>query len=137
MSIINYPAPENPSQFSVLPKGKYEALLSAYELKKSEKGNDMAKLTLKVFHNSGENNVWDYLVFTDGSAWKVKAFVEAVGQIYGEPLDLDKAMGKLFLVALKVESYDGKENNKVELYLPYTGQPKPIEEQIPDSDLPF
>ena len=149
-----YTAPENPERggFKVFPKGKYRAELTAYEYGTSANGNGKVTLSLSVFHNDEEAKIKDWLVNTEGMAWKTKAFCEATGQAYGLPLDFDKCLGKQFSVVLKVDEYINKdgvkaESNKVDTYLPFGKSDEMIHEKqptmseagsnIPDSDLPF
>lgn len=137
----------NPTRFTVFPEGIYDAELVSFEDNlKSKKGNGMSKLSLKVYDGESECRVNDWLVNMDNMLWKIKAFMEAVGQTYGEPIDLEAAKGKLFQVRLKVEAYNGDDQNKVDDYLPYVEQVKAPAapsrlvkeaEEIPDSALPF
>lgn len=60
----------------------------------SAAGNEMTKLILHVFNADAERrNVWDYLVDTEGGAFKIRHFAEAVGLLSeyerGELLAID------------------------------------------------
>lgn len=145
---MNYTATDNPQRFTTLPAGIYEAELLEFEDNlTSKKGNEMSKLNIKVY-GEFETRIFDYLVNMDSMQWKIKSFMEAVGQVYGQPIDFEGAKGKLFNVKVVESTYEGKAQNKIDEYFVYSGsqsftapqlQPtdSAIGSKIPDSDLPF
>lgn len=60
--------------------GEYAFEVAKAEEGTSKAGNDMVKLQLHILDTEDRNHVvFDYLVHTDGSAYKVRHFAEAVG----------------------------------------------------------
>lgn len=140
---MEYQKVDNPQRFPYFPKGKYEAEVVSYEDNVLSKSNNLqVKLTLKIYGDERtsipELRKFDYLPNTANMAWKLKSFMEAVGQVYGDPLDLDKSVGKLFFVILDEQPYQGEIQNSVQGYLPYVKEEVPVDgANVPDSDLPF
>lgn len=68
------------SAANLLEAGQYVFEVAKAEEKTSQNGNDMVKLTLAVFDNEDRRHpVFDYLVGTDGAAYKIRHFAESVG----------------------------------------------------------
>lgn len=152
MSQWNYTAPADPQRYTTLPPNTYDAELVSYEFTTSKKGNPMVALKLKVYGDNSEHTISDWLVDLESMAWKTKAFVEAVGQTYGLPIDFDKVTGKLFQVKIIEDSYTNDKGekvtqNKVNDYYPAAkNSARPVApvrtvsevgSDIKDSDLPF
>ncbi len=89
----------------------------------SKSGNDMIKLKLRIMHDDGAEGpvMYDYLVFTDTSYWKIDHFLKSCGQHPGENeelyLDCDEMIGWECEASLKVETFEGQKSNKVQAYL--------------------
>ena len=65
---------------SLLPAGIFHFLVGSAEDRQSKAGNDMAELKLKIEDESGRTfTVIDYLVATDGMAYKLRHFAETTG----------------------------------------------------------
>jgi hypothetical protein len=112
--------PQSP-QFKVLPAGEYPfRVLDAIE-KRSKSGNDMIELKIAVGDSAAEEvTVFDYLVFDGKSEWKIDAFLTSCGMHPGEGVEADlnpnEFIGWEGRVRVKVEKYDGKDQNKVAAY---------------------
>lgn len=64
--------------FEALDTGVYEVTVFDAEPKTASTGSDMAKLTLKVQDGPYKGrNLWDNLVFTEKSKWRVAQFLKA------------------------------------------------------------
>jgi hypothetical protein len=64
------------------PAGVYDFEVSAAKDTFSKAGNDMIELQVTVHDNEGRSRkIFDYLVHTDGSAYKVRNFAIAVGML--------------------------------------------------------
>lgn len=106
-----------------VPAGDYRLKVVEASEDTSKAGNDMIKLKLRIVKEDGSNGpaLFDYLVFSESSRWKVDAFLMSAGQHPGEgealSLEADDMIGWEVQATLKVESYDGKKGNKVEAYL--------------------
>jgi hypothetical protein len=122
----------------VLPQGIYEAEVIKADEQTSKKGNDMIKLTLKVYA-SGEKTILvnDYLMEAIGK--KLRGFCESAGvlDLYESGmLEAHDCTGRSVNVKLKIEQQDGfSPKNAVVDYLP-TGAPvQPPPKQAPIGSL--
>ena len=62
------------------PAGEYDFEIHNAEDTESKAGNDMTKLTVHVHDSEGQyKTVFDYLVDTEGGAYKIRHFAEATG----------------------------------------------------------
>ncbi len=112
-----------------LPPGDYiVTIVEAAESVARSSGADMIKLTLEAESADGtaHSKLFDYLVGSPSSAWKIDAFRRALGQkvTQGEPFELhaDDLIGRTLRARLRVEEFNGRQNNKVEAWLaPLTG----------------
>jgi hypothetical protein len=60
--------------------GTYEYEVIEAEEKESNAGNEMTALTISIFNSEGgKRKVFDYLVATDGAAWKIRHFAASCG----------------------------------------------------------
>lgn len=66
----------------VWPKGEYDATVeAAIETTSKSSGNDMLEVHLKVYGQNGkEQKLRDYLVHTEGGAYKFQRFCKSAGQ---------------------------------------------------------
>lgn len=107
-----------------LPAGDYPVtIVEASETVSRSTGADMIKLTLDAESPDGTQStkVFDYLVASASSAWKIDAFRRALGHevVQGEPVELaaEDLVGRTLRARLKVEEFNGRANNKVEAWL--------------------
>lgn len=106
-----------------LPAGDYPVtIVEASETVSRSTGADMIKLTLDAEAPDGATSkVFDYLVASPSSAWKIDAFRRALGHevVQGEPVELaaEDLVGRTLRARLKVEEFNGRANNKVEAWL--------------------
>ena len=133
--------------------GEYDFEVNAAEEATSAKGNDMVKLTVWVFNHEGQRRtVFDYLVDTEGGAYKIRHFAEATGLLpqyeRGELLADDMAgrTGRCKLTVQKDKSGQYPDKNGIGDYLkPKAGarplsapaQRKPVPAGDIDDDIPF
>lgn len=74
------PSDGNEARYPLIPDGEYDFEVVEAAEAVSKAGNEMTKLTLKVWYDDGKTaRVWDYLVAGPKSTWKIKQFCEAVG----------------------------------------------------------
>jgi len=98
-----------------------EYLLTVVEASEtvSRNGDDMIKLKLEI-EDRGVH-LYDYLVATEKSFWKIDTFLKAIGEevVEGEEVELCAAdlEGRQGYARLKIEDYKGKQHNKVDIWL--------------------
>ena len=125
-----------------LPAGDYPVtIVEASETVSRSTGADMIKLTLDAEAPDGATaKVFDYLVASASSAWKIDAFRRALGHevVQGEPVELgaEDLIGRTLRARLKVEEFNGRANNKVDVWLPPVGR-VPAAEQDNNEEVPF
>ena len=109
-----------------LPAGDYPVtIVEASETVSRSSGADMIKLTLEANGPDDTTDatikIFDYLVASPSSAWKIDAFRRALGHevVQGEPVELaaEGLVGRTLRARLKVEEFNGRLNNKVEAWL--------------------
>ena len=127
------------SQANLPPVGEYGFTVIEFEKTQSKTGKKMAKVTLELDESAQFWKVNDYLVLQDSMAWKLAQFFESLGlKKKGEPLTSmpwDKILNETGRVKIKHETYEGKENCKVDRYVVTEAAQAP---KAPDtSDVPF
>lgn len=132
---------------NIPPVGEYGFQVIEFEKTTSKKGSKMAKLTIQLDKENGQNwKVTDYIVLTQ--AWKCAQFFEALSlKKKGEPLDRmpwDKVLGASGRVKIKHELYNNEEYCKVDRYLiseaaqaPTAPAKKVSKKKSDEGDLPF
>lgn len=118
-----------------LPAGDYPVtIVEASETVSRSSGADMIKLTLEANGPDDTTDatikIFDYLVASPSSAWKIDAFRRALGHevVQGEAVELaaEDLIGRTLRARLKVEEFNGRLNNKVEAWLaPLAASTKP------------
>lgn len=131
---------------NLIPDGEYDAEILDAEETRSKAGNDMMKLTVKVFPGGGDRVVFDYAVVPK-TLYKLKQLAAAVGEgakfAAGElgPSDL---RGKGCRVTIETEEgrngFDDK--NTIRRYLPQVAGASPPSRQTQstppgDDEIPF
>ena len=104
----------------VVKAGEYLlTVIEAIETVSKNSGDEMIKLHLEVEGHGCR--LFDYLVASESSAWKLDTFRKAIGEavVEGEEVELHAArlVGRRGYARLKVETYQGKDSNKVEFWL--------------------
>jgi hypothetical protein len=127
----------------ILPEGVYTFICIDAVEKTSQAGNTTIELQLMVKEANGDNEVriFDHLTFTPKSTWKIDDFRAATGEILVkgqrsrfESEDCIDRQGK---VRLKIETFEGRERNKVEEYLnPNAEKPPPSANASSQAPLP-
>lgn len=64
------------------PDGEYDFEVKSAEEKEAKSGNDMFALELWIYNDEGSKKlVFDYLVLSEKSAWKLRHFAESCGMV--------------------------------------------------------
>lgn len=140
---------------NLLPLGNYDFEVAGAEEKTSKSGNDMIELKVRVYDNEGQGRtIFDYLVDTDGAAYKLRHFAYSVGrgpdyekgELRADALPGLTGKAKVFVKKDKSGQYPDK--NAIADYLPpgtalgngaqapLTRDPRP-EPPAYDPDVPF
>jgi hypothetical protein len=84
-------------------------------------GNEM--VTLKLSVEGGQGTIFECLVFTDRTAWRVASFLTAIGIQLKDGDDVDECLfvGRRARVLIDVEMFDGELQNKIKKWLPPKG----------------
>lgn len=109
------------THYRPLPVGEYEFVAAEVEKETSAKGNPMIKVKLVIDDDEGEVWITDRLVLTEKAMFKVVAFFRALGVdpkagTFSEKVD--RSVGQTGRVSIKHELYNGKDQNRVDRYLP-------------------
>lgn len=133
------PIEANVGSENLPPIGEYDFTVVDFEKTFSSSGNKMAKITLQLDKSAQFWKVYDNLVLTDKTAWKLAQFFEALGlKKKGEKLERmpwDKVPGATGRVKIKHETYNGKESCKVDQYILSEAAKAPTKPDM--SDMPF
>jgi hypothetical protein len=143
-----------------LPEGVYDFMVVDATERESQKkadgtgGNPMIELEMMIKGPSGKNalRVFDHLVFTPKSFWKIDAFRLATGEklVEGQTVsfEAEDCIDRAGKVWLTVESYQGRDRNRVGEYLdpsaenppPSTApkkEPRPLSDELGDDEIPM
>lgn len=126
-------------QSNLPPVGTYGFRVIEFDKAISASGNKMAKLVLELDKEGQFWKVYDNLVLVDKAAWKLAQFFECVSlKKTGEALERmpwDKVLGSTGRVKIKHETYNGKENCKVDQYIITEAAQAPSKPDM--NDMPF
>lgn len=102
-----------------VPNGDYLVTVVEASETVSKAGDEMIKLKLEVEGHGV--HLFDYLVATDSSFWKIDTFRKAIGDTVVEDEEVELVAsdleGRQGYARLRVEDYQGKKNNKIEMWL--------------------
>lgn len=103
--------------FKKASEGDHVCKIVSAEVKQSQGGNDMIVVAFEV--TKGEDKtarVYENYPLLDTTLWKLKGLLEALGMKADSKvsLDLDKLIGKVCIVAVVHEEYDGKIRARVD-----------------------
>lgn len=107
----------NVEAFIKCAEGQHVVKLVEIEETESQAGNDMLNATFKVVKGQSTGaNLYDNFVLTEKALWKLQSFLMAVGmKADGKVLlDLDKLIGKMCIVEVAHEEYDGKTRARIQ-----------------------
>ena len=98
-------------------EGQHVVKIVAAEMKSSQGGNDMIVVTFEVTKGSDKGaRVFENYPLQDNALWKLKGLLQAIGmKCDGKvQLDLDKLVGKVCLIEVIHEDFEGKTRAKVQ-----------------------
>ena len=115
-------------------EGSHRAKLIAIDEGTSQAGDDMLKATFEVIQGESKGaRLFDNFTLTDKALWKFKLCLEAMGvKSSGKvAIDLDKLIGKLVIVEVGHEQYQGQVRARI---LDYSQIPTDEEEEDWDEE---
>lgn len=98
-------------------EGQHVAKIASAEVKQSQGGNDMIVVAFEVTKGSDKGNrAYENYPLADNALWKLKGLLQAIGlKCDGKvQLDLDKLTGKVCLIEVVHEEYNGSTRAKVQ-----------------------
>ena len=98
-------------------EGEHVCKIVSADLKQSSGGNDMIVVAFEVTKGDDKGaRVYENYPLVETALWKLKGLLQAIGmKADGKvQLDLDKLVGKVCVVNVKHEEYDGKTRARVE-----------------------
>ena len=104
-------------------EGEHLCRVAEADLKESQGGNDMIVVQFEVTKGDDKGaRVFENYPLVDTALWKLKSLLQAIGmKADGKvQLDLDKLVGKVCIVAVKHEEYEGKTRAKVDYVTKYS-----------------
>jgi hypothetical protein len=111
-------------KYEPLPAGDYDFVILDAAETTSKAGNDMLKVKLDI----KDEHIYDYLLTTGSTAWKLKAFCRAMNLLdkyQSGSLNAGDLIGRKGRVELGIEDakegYDAR--NRVKKYIPHDGGP--------------
>lgn len=120
---IKFTAVKNEELEFCVPEGDYKLKVVSAEEQTSKSGNDMIKLKLRIQNKDGTEGaaLFDYLVFSESSLWRVQSFLKACDMDVEEGKDVNIEAAELIgwecEATLSIDIYEGKKSNKVVAYL--------------------
>lgn len=141
--------------FQVLKAGEYEVFPTAFDIRYSQAGNEMAQFNYKVRDDydqdgKGQEIRFDNFVNTDAALWRVNSASKAAGLEDGKEYEslaewASDFKGSAVRVVVKIEEYtnnqgEKREKNTITAFKESEiggsqAEPEPVE--INDQDLPF
>lgn len=114
------------------PEGEWLAKLTKIEMGEVQgSGDDCLKARFEVIKGSAKGNtVFETFALSEKALWKLKSFLEAIGvKSTGKfTLDLDKLEGKICIIDVTHDEYNGTKRAKISAYI------KPGDDSDDDDD---
>lgn len=112
---------EGVESFTRCPEGEWLAQLKKAEMGEVQgSGDDCIKAQFEVIKGSAKGNtVFETFSLTEKALWKLKSFLDAVGmKSTGKlTLDLDKMEGKVCIIDVIHDEYNGQKRAKISAYI--------------------
>lgn len=112
---------EGVESFTRCPEGEWLARLKKAEMGEVQgSGDDCIKAQFEVIKGSAKGNtVFETFSLTEKALWKLKSFLDAVGMKSNGKLtlDLDKMEGKVCIIDVIHDEYNGQKRAKISSYI--------------------
>lgn len=129
--------------FQKASEGEHICKIAAADLQQSQGGNDMIVVQFEVTKGNDKGaRVFENFPLSEAALWKLKSLLQAVGfKCDGKiQLDLDKLVGKVCIVGVVHEEYNGKIRSKadyIKKFAAATDDSEDADEDEVEEDLPF
>lgn len=124
---------EGVESFTRCPEGEWLAKLKKADMGEVQgSGDDCIKAQFEVIKGSAKGNtVFETFSLTEKALWKLKSFLDAAGMKSNGKLtlDLDKMEGKVCVIDVIHDEYNGQKRAKISSYI------KPGEDEDDDEDI--
>lgn len=125
--------------FTRCPEGEWYAKLKKAEMGEVQgSGDDCIKAQFEVIKGSAKGNtVFETFSLTEKALWKLKSFLDAVGMKSDGKLtlDLDKMEGKVCIIDVIHEEYNGQKRAKISSYIKPGEDDDDEDEDTDDEDI--
>ena len=129
---------EGVESFTRCPEGEWLAQLKKAEMGEVQgSGDDCIKVQFEVIKGSAKGNtVFETFSLTEKALWKLKSFLDAVGMKSNGKLtlDLDKLEGKVCIIDVIHDEYNGQKRAKISSYIKPGEDIDDEDEDIDDED---
>lgn len=133
------------AEAGLMPKGMYDFEVTEAADKQSKAGNDMVELLVRVYDEEGKSRkLFDWLVDTDGGAFKIRHFAEATGMLAeyerGELLSHDMVgkTGRCQVLIKKDKTGEYPDKNVISDYVKSDGNAATSRTaELVDDEIPF
>lgn len=129
---------EGVESFTRCPEGEWLAQLKKAEMGEVQgSGDDCIKAQFEVIKGSAKGNtVFETFSLTEKALWKLKSFLDAVGMKSNGKLtlDLDKLEGKVCIIDVIHDEYNGQKRAKISSYIKPGEDEDDEDEGIDDED---
>lgn len=129
---------EGVESFTRCPEGEWLAQLKKAEMGEVQgSGDDCIKAQFEVIKGSAKGNtVFETFSLTEKALWKLKSFLDAVGMKSNGKLtlDLDKMEGKVCIIDVIHDEYNGQKRAKISSYIKPGEDEDDEDEDIDDED---
>lgn len=119
-------------------EGQHVVKLVEIEETESQAGNDMLNATFQVAKGTSTGaKLYDNFVLTEKALWKLQSFLVAIGMKADGKivLDLDKLIGKMCIVEVAHEEYEGKTRARIQEFIKLSAKASDDDEDAEDEDL--
>ena len=103
--------------FNRASEGQHVAKIATADMRESQGGNDMISVAFEVTKGQDKGaRVFENYPLAENALWKLKGMLQAIGmKCEGKvQLDLDKLVGKVCIVEVSHEEYDGKTRARIQ-----------------------
>lgn len=130
---------EGVESYTRCPEGEWLAKLTKIEMGEVQgSGDDCLKARFEVIKGSAKGNtVFETFALSEKALWKLKSFLEAIGvRSTGKfTIDLDKLEGKICIIDVVYDEYNGTKRAKISAYIkPGDDSDEDEEDEVDDEE---